>query len=86
MKLYRLEYKETLHVLEATDTNGYVYNPQLVDRVEWFTSDRGAVIRRLELFKLGKLVGKKRGAMIWGVDVPTRKAELVAWLNKEWGK
>lgn len=84
MRIYRLEYKETIHVLEGTpDSNGYVYAPKVVDRVEWFTSERGAAIRRLELFKLGKLVGKKRDAKVWGEEIDTRKAGLVAWLNSE---
>jgi len=83
MKVYRLEYKETLHILEGTDTSGYSYIPKVLDQVEWFKSEREAVVRRMELYKLGKLVGKKREAKIWGVEVPTRHIELVAWLNKQ---
>lgn len=89
MKVYRLEYKEELHVLVAAqpgafgDTNSYVYTPKVMDQVEWFKSEREAVVRRMELYKLGKLVGKKREAKIWGVEVPTRHIELVAWLNKQ---
>lgn len=83
MKVYRLEYKETLHVLEGTDDNGYAYVPKVLEQVEWFKSDREAVVRRMELFKLGKLVGKKRDAKVWGVEVPTRHIELVAWLNEQ---
>jgi hypothetical protein len=50
---------------------------------EWFGAERDAVVRRLELFKAGKLQGKKSDHEIWPVDVPTTKADLLVWLNKE---
>ena len=50
---------------------------------EWFASERDAVVRRLELFKAGKLLGKKSDHEIWAVDVPTSKPDLLAWLRKE---
>lgn len=81
MKIYRLDYTTLLHVLEGIDGNGYNYNPKELPQTEWFTSERAAAIRRLELFKMDKLVGKKREAKIWGVDIPTRKVDLVGWLN-----
>ena len=81
MKIYRLDYKTLLHVLEGTDSNGYNYTPKELAQTEWFTSERAAAVRRLELFKLGKLVGKKRSAEIWGIDIDTRKVGLVDWLN-----
>jgi len=81
VKIYRLDYKTLLHVLEGTDSNGYNYNPKELDLTEWFPSERSAAIRRLELYKMDKLVGKKKDAKIWGVDIPTRKADLVEWLN-----
>lgn len=81
MRLYRLDYTTILHVLEGADTNGYNYAPKELAMTEWFTSERSAAARRLELFKMNKLVGKKREASIWGVDIPTRKVDLVGWLN-----
>lgn len=50
---------------------------------EWFGSERDAVVRRLALFNAGELHGKKKDHEIWPVDVPTRKEDLLAWLNKE---
>lgn len=50
---------------------------------EWYASERDAVVRRLELFKAGKLAGKKSDHEIWAVDVPTSKPDLLAWLRKE---
>lgn len=48
---------------------------------EWFGSERDAVVRRLELWNAGKLVGKKKDHEIWPVDIPTRKEDLLAWLR-----
>jgi len=70
MKIYRLDYR-----LATSPDSSHI--------TEWFTSERAAVVRRLDLFNKGELAGKKRENNIWGVDIPTRKAELVAWLNKE---
>lgn len=83
MKIYRLDYKTVLHVLEGTDSNGFNYVPKEIPHTKWFASERKAAIRRLELFRLGVLVGKKRDAQIWGVEVDTRKEGLVAWLNQD---
>ena len=49
---------------------------------EWFCSRREAVVRRLELFKAGKLHGRKNDHSIAAVDMPTRKREIVTWLNE----
>lgn len=49
---------------------------------EWFCSRREAVVRRLELFKAGKLHGRKNDHPIAMVDMPTRKREIVTWLNE----
>ncbi len=75
MKIYRLDYR--LASADPYDHSGMT--------TEWFTSERAAVVRRLELFSKGCLAGKKREHEIWGVEVPTRKTELVGWLNAEWG-
>lgn len=85
MRLYRLNYVTTVHVLESMegDTSGYTYVGKAEDHTEWFTSERQAVVRRLLLVRLGKIVGKKRDAKIWPVDVPVRKVALVAWLNEQ---
>jgi hypothetical protein len=83
VKIYRLDYKTLLHVLEGTDSNGYNYNPKEIDLTEWFTSERSAAVRRLELYKMDKLVGKKKDAQIWGVDIPTRKDALIEWMNEQ---
>lgn len=72
MKIYRLDYR-----LATSPDSSHI--------TEWFTSERAAVVRRLELFSKGRLAGKKREHEIWGVEVPTRKTELVGWLNAEWG-
>jgi hypothetical protein len=86
MRIHKLEYTEIVHVLKGIDTNGYEYTPEVIAKVEWFTSERKAAVRRLELFRFGKLGGKKREAKIWGVDIPTDHVGLVEWLNDEWGK
>jgi len=59
--------------------------PEGETRTEWFTSERQAVTRRLRLFDTGRLAGRKRESEIWPVEVPTRKAELVGWLNEGHG-
>lgn len=50
---------------------------------EWFGSEREAVVRRLELFKAGKLLGKKKDHEIWPVDIDTSKFGLLAFLQRE---
>jgi hypothetical protein len=50
---------------------------------EWFGSERDAVVRRLDLFNKGLLLGKKADHTIDPVDVPTAKADLLVWLNRE---
>lgn len=63
------------HVYEYWRQTGVV-------KSEWFCSNREAVVRRLELFKANKLYGKKSDHMIHMVEMPTRKKEIVAWLNE----
>ncbi len=58
----------------------YVY--EYLKQSEWFCSRREAVVRRLELFKAGKLHGRKNDHPIAMVDMPTRKREIVQWLNE----
>jgi hypothetical protein len=76
MRFYQFEYRELI-----TDKVSGVQVE--VPHREWFGSEREAVIRRLELFKAGKLAGKKKDNEIWPVDVPTDKQSLLAWLRKE---
>lgn len=84
MRIYRLDYK--LVNSPAVDSNPAVNGYPNALHTEWFTSERTAVVRRLELYKGGKLLGKKKDAEVWGVEVPTKKAELVEWLNANWGE
>lgn len=74
MRIYRLDYR----LNNPTYGMGHPLN------TEWFTSERAAVVRRLELFDKGQLLGKKKDAEIWPVEIPTRQAELVHWLNENW--
>jgi hypothetical protein len=50
--------------------------------IEWFGSEREAVVRRLHLFKGGGLSGKKGDQEIWAIDIPTDKRGLLAWLQE----
>lgn len=77
MQFYQLEYR-----LKLVDKMSPVGDYVAIPKREWFGSERAAVTRRLELFKAGQLVGKKKDNPIWPVDVPTRKEDLLAWLNK----
>lgn len=76
MRIYRLDYRTKATTDEGT-------HPM---HTEWFTSERAAVVRRLELFDKGQLLGKKRDAEIWGEEIPTKKVELVEWLNANWSE
>jgi hypothetical protein len=76
MRFYQFEYK-----LKVVDKISGVVD--VVPKREWFGSEREAVIRRLELFKSGQLVGKKKDNEIWGIDIPTDKQGLLAWLRSE---
>jgi hypothetical protein len=49
---------------------------------EWFTNEREAVQRRGVLFESGNLLGLKREQMIHPVEVPTKKEDLLDWLNE----
>lgn len=77
MRFYQFEYR-----LQDTDkvTGEVTISPTIR---EWFGSEREAVVRRLELFKAGRLAGKKKDNEIWPVDVPTDKQSLLAWLRRE---
>jgi len=64
------------------------YNPEDSQDVcrfvtEWFGSERDAVIKRLELFKDGKLIGKKNYHHILSYDIATSKAGLLEFLREE---
>lgn len=48
---------------------------------EWFTSKRGAVVRRMELLHTGK-IRSRRDAGIVPVEIPVRKVLLCDWLNQ----
>jgi len=50
---------------------------------EWYGSEREAVVRRLELFKAGKLLGNKKDHEIWLVDIDTSKPGMLAFLQRE---
>ena len=77
MRFYQFEYR-----LQETDkVTGEVTVSDTIR--EWFGSERDAVIRRMEFFKAGRLAGKKKDNEIWPVDVPTAKADLLAWLRRE---
>ena len=49
---------------------------------EWFGSERDAVVRRMGMWKSGELAGKKSDHDIEIVEVPTRKEDLLIWLNE----
>ena len=79
MRFYQLEY-----VLKANnELDDLLGVAAPTDRREWFPSERDAVVRRLDLFTKGKLIGKKADHPIEAVDVPTVKADLLVWLNRE---
>lgn len=74
MRFYQFEYT---HVDDSSDAPTHS---------EWFGSEREAVVRRLGLFKAGKLRGNKSSHHIWPVDIPTDKQGLLAWLKAECSK
>lgn len=76
MQFYQLEY--TPKVFDKVLGEEFALTPKR----EWFGSERAAVVRRLELFKAGQLHGKKKDHSIWPIDVPTRKEDMLAWLNQ----
>lgn len=78
MRFYQLEY-----FAKADQTSGPDGASTTPVTREWFGAERDAAVRRLELFRAGKLVGKKRDHLVWQVDVPTTKPELLAFLRKE---
>jgi len=59
---------------DSQDTDRYIS--------EWFESERLAVIRRLELYKTGQVVGKKSQQFIEAHDVPTNKAGLLEFIRE----
>lgn len=77
MRFYQFEYR----LQEADKVTGEVTISDTIR--EWFGSEREAVIRRMELFKAGRLAGKKKDNPIWPADVPTDKQSLLAWLRRE---
>lgn len=79
MQFYQFEYYT--HEIDKITGNPITELP--VAHREWFGAERDAVKRRLELWNAGKLTGKKKDHTIWPVDVPTRKEDLLAWLNRE---
>lgn len=79
MRFYQLEF--TLKVNNLLDDLLGAAAPDT--RREWFGSERDAVVRRLGLFNKGLLLGKKADHTIEAVDVPTVKADLLLWLNRE---
>lgn len=76
MRFYEFQYKQ---LVVDKITNVSVEIPKR----EWFGSERDAVVRRLWLFRNGYLPGKKADHEIWPVDIPTSKADLLAWLRRE---
>lgn len=76
MQLYQFEYRlKTVSKISGEE----IVHPT---KHEWFGSERAATVRRLELYRSGELAGRKKDNPIWPVDVPTRKEDLLAWLNK----
>ena len=75
MRFYQLEYLPADGALVAGMEHTWTR--------EWFSSDREAVVRRLELLKMGKLRGKKSDAKIWPFDIPVDKRGLLAFLRAE---
>ena len=82
MRIYQFEYKLRPPDMFPAPGQMLIINPDYPIR-EWFASEREAVVRRLELFKAGKLLGKKSDHEIWPVDIPTDKQGLLAWLRQE---
>ena len=78
MRVYQFEFQ--LAAEKTVTTEGSVIYPT---HRQWFGSEREAVTSRLDLFKAGKLVGKKSDHEIWPVDIGTSKPDLLAWLRKE---
>lgn len=73
MKLHTLHY-----TIKVTEADGTIKN---VIKVEWFGTEREAIQRRGTVFAAGNCVGLKRQQMIYPVDVPTKKEDLLAWLQ-----
>jgi hypothetical protein len=80
MRFYQLEYISSAGIIVPHHEGADMSFPRVR---EWFASDREAVVRRLELFKAGKLRGKKDDAKIWPFDIPTDKRGLLAFLRAE---
>lgn len=76
MKFYRFKYR----LKDTNKVTGEVTISEPI--VEWFGSEREAVVRRMELFKADRLAGKKKDNEIWLFEVPTDKLGLLAWLRK----
>lgn len=84
MRVYELTYKTLGQVPPSADASPEAVPMRTAIKVrEWFPSEREAVIRRLDLFKRGLMLGKKSDAVIEAVDVPTDKRGLLAFLNEE---
>ena len=80
MRFYQLEYISSEGTLVAHHEGADFIFPRVR---EWFASDREAVVRRLDLFKNGKIRGKKADAKIWPCDIPVDKRGLLAFLRAE---
>lgn len=80
MRFYQLEYISSAGTIVPHHEGADMVFPGVR---EWFASEREAVVRRLELYKAGKLRGKKNDAQIWPVDIPTDKRGLLAFLRAE---
>lgn len=73
--------------VSTPDMDRYVaqfYDLKYPPIIEWFGSEREAVVRRIALFDSGVLKGKKLDHKIWAVDIPTDKRSLLAWLQENW--
>ena len=55
--------------------------PVVERQVEWFSTERAAIIERNSLFQARKLDGLKRENAILLIDVPTDKAGLLKFLQ-----
>lgn len=55
--------------------------PGALPGVEWFTSERDAVRRRIILMQNGT-VRTRKDATIKLFEIPTRRADLLIWLNE----
>lgn len=86
MRVYELTYKTIGQVPPSQDADPDAVPLRNEIRVrEWFPSEREAVVRRLDLFKRGLMLGKKSDAVIEAVDIPTDKRGLLNFLNGEAG-